>query len=271
MIMTAALRHEISAYNLSAASENKIHDDTIAKKFGFEGGLVPGVEVYAYMSHLPVAHYGPDWLSRGGAEVRLKKPVYDGRIAVASADIGADGGLAIKVESEGVLCATGHADMPAKMATPRYDEIPEAPLPATEDRPPAAPESLVVGQVMGTFKVTYDADESADYLDGARETLGLYAKEKLIHPGLILRMGNRALGQNVRLGPWIHVGSKLRNFAVAHVGDELAARATVKAEYEHKGHRFAELDVIVTANEKTCLTRIHHTAIYQPRQVTQAA
>ena len=45
----AALEHTVAAYNLSAASENKIHDDTVAKKFGFEGGLVPGVEVYAYI------------------------------------------------------------------------------------------------------------------------------------------------------------------------------------------------------------------------------
>ena len=269
--MTSALRHEVSAYNLSAASENKIHDDTIAKKFGFKGGLVPGVEVYAYMSHLPVAHYGPEWLSRGGAEVRLKKPVYDGRIAVASAEVEADGGLLIKVESEGVLCATGHADMVADATTPAWDEIPEAQLPAMEDRPTAAPESLVVGQVMGTFKTSYSADESAEYLEGARGTLDLYAKERIIHPGLILRMGNRALGLNVRLGPWIHVGSKLQNFAIGREGDELAARARVTAEYEHKGHRFAELDVIVTANEKICLARIHHTAIYQPRQVTEAA
>jgi len=28
--------------------------------------------------------------------------------------------------------------------------------------------------------------------------------------------------------------------------------------------------VLVTANDATSLTRIHHTAIYRPRQVTQA-
>ena len=38
----------VNAFNLSAASENKIHDDTVARRFGFTGALVPGVEVYAY-------------------------------------------------------------------------------------------------------------------------------------------------------------------------------------------------------------------------------
>ncbi len=35
-----------------------MHDDTVARKFGFSGGLVPGVDVLAYMVHPPVAHWG---------------------------------------------------------------------------------------------------------------------------------------------------------------------------------------------------------------------
>jgi hypothetical protein len=36
--------HSVRAFNLAAASENKIHDDTVARRFGFRGALVPGVE-----------------------------------------------------------------------------------------------------------------------------------------------------------------------------------------------------------------------------------
>ena len=46
--------YRVEAFNTAKESENKIHDDTIARRFGFEGGLVPGVDVYAYMTHLPV-------------------------------------------------------------------------------------------------------------------------------------------------------------------------------------------------------------------------
>ena len=158
-----ALRHEVSAYNLSAASENKIHDDAVAKQFGFEGGLVPGVEVYAYMSHLPVAHYGPDWLTQGGAEARFHKPVYDGRQAIASATLEDDGALSMTVTSNEILCATGRADMPAVLAAPQVDVLPVGPLPEEEDRPAGAPECLVVGQTMGTFRTSVSADEHREY------------------------------------------------------------------------------------------------------------
>ena len=47
--------YRVQAYNTAHSSENKIHDDAVARRFGFTGGLVPGVDVYAYMMHLPVA------------------------------------------------------------------------------------------------------------------------------------------------------------------------------------------------------------------------
>lgn len=268
MSMSVVLEHSIDAYNLSAASENKIHDDTVARKFGFEGGLVPGVEVYAYMAHLPVGKFGPEWLDRGSADCRFHKPVYDGRTATVSGSLQDENTLNLKVEMDGILCATGQATMAPAKAAPAANDIPTAALPDHESRPDAAPESLVEGQIMGTFEVTHSAEDNANYVRDVREPLALYAAEGIIHPGLILRLGNRALSMNVRLGPWIHVGSRIQNYAPAKVGDRLAAPARVIKEYEHKGHRFVELDVLITADGERSLARIHHTAIYRPRQVT---
>ena len=47
--------HELVAYNTAIASDNKIHDDSVAHQFGFKGGLVPGVDVYAYLCWGPVS------------------------------------------------------------------------------------------------------------------------------------------------------------------------------------------------------------------------
>ena len=58
--------YRVEAYNLSHASENKIHDNTVAQKLGFAGGLVPGVEVYAYACHVAVACWGRAGWSAGG-------------------------------------------------------------------------------------------------------------------------------------------------------------------------------------------------------------
>src|SRR6201991_4836875 len=97
--------YRVSAYNTALQSENKIHDDTVARRFGFSGGLVPGVDVFAYMSHMPVAAWGRGFLERGVMEGRFLKPVYDGEMAEVTAQE-IDGGLVIKVESKGELCAT---------------------------------------------------------------------------------------------------------------------------------------------------------------------
>ena len=103
-----ATTYRVEAYNLSHASENKIHDDAVAQKLGFAGGLVPGVEVYAYACHPAVQRWGRAWLERGQMECRFLKPVYDGRIAaVTGKDTAA--GLDLELRSEGVLCATGRA------------------------------------------------------------------------------------------------------------------------------------------------------------------
>ena len=59
-ISAAALApYRVSAYNTAHDSENKIHDDATARRFGFGGGLVPGVDVYGYITHMPVAQRSP--------------------------------------------------------------------------------------------------------------------------------------------------------------------------------------------------------------------
>src|SRR5215470_14081736 len=111
--MSGALQsYRVSAYNTSKQSENKIHDDTVARRFGFSGGLVPGVDVMAYMTHLPVARWGRDFLARGLVEARFLKPVYDGETAEVSG-VEIDGVLTIEVQSRGQLRATGSASVPA--------------------------------------------------------------------------------------------------------------------------------------------------------------
>src|SRR5215475_4849196 len=107
----ASETYRVSAHNTSKQSENKIHDDTVARRYGFSGGLVPGVDVMAYMVHLPVRKWGRAFLERGLIEARFVKPVYDGEIAKVSA-IERGGVLTLEVESRGELCATGSASLP---------------------------------------------------------------------------------------------------------------------------------------------------------------
>src|SRR5215472_17953227 len=110
--------YQVEAFNTSRQSDNPIHDDAVARRFGFAGGLVPGVDVYGYMTHWPVALWGAPWLERGTAECRFLKPVYDGETAIVSAAETEDG-LDITVECRGEVCAAGHAGLRAR-ATPAH-------------------------------------------------------------------------------------------------------------------------------------------------------
>jgi hypothetical protein len=257
--------YTVEAYNLSHASENKIHDDAVAQKLGFSGGLVPGVEVYAYACHPAVRRWGRDWLERGQIECRFLKPVYDGRLAVVTAKA-SEGGLDIKVESQDVLCATAEAALPAAAeAPPLHAYVPREPL---QPRPPADEKSLASNTWLGTRPFQATPEVAAQYLRDVREADPIYAREGLVHPGLLLRLCNLALRENVVLQPWIHTASKVTNFASAHVGDELSARARVAANYDRKGHRMVDLDVALIANNRTVIAHVLHTAAYRLRQLS---
>ncbi|NOG72761.1 hypothetical protein [Roseicella sp. DB1501] len=262
-----ALRYEVRAHNLSAQSENKIHDDSVARRFGFRGALVPGVEVYAYACHPAVQRWGRAWLERGTAECRFLSPVHDEELVEVEAE--ADGeGLALTVRRGETVCATGRADLPA--ATPPA-ESPEGKAPPWRappaERPPASEASLAPGAILGTAPLEVTPEAAAAYLAAVRETDPLYAEAGLVHPGMVLRLCNQALVQNVVLGPWIHTGSRVRNRAAARLGDSLVARARVTANAERKGHKIVELAVLVTNGAGAAIAEVDHVAIWRPRQL----
>jgi acyl dehydratase len=254
--------YRVSAYNTAKRSENKMHDDTVARRFGFSGGLVPGVDVMAYMMHLPVAKWGRDFLERGLIEARFAKPVYDGETADVTGEE-KEGVLMIAVESRGQLCATGSASLPRSAPSISLADFNET-TPVAERRPVDAT-SYQLGKWLGTVPRSWAGEAATEYLADVRETDPMFAKEGLSHPSLFQRVMNKVLVDNAILGPWIHVGSRMQLLAAARAGDELTARAKVTGNYEKKGHRFVELDALVVAN---CAPVAHcqHVAIYQPRE-----
>ncbi|MGJ5033826.1 hypothetical protein ACQR13_06975 [Bradyrhizobium sp. HKCCYLRH3059] len=254
--------YAVEAFNTAKQSENKMHDDSVARRFGFAGGLVPGVEVLAYMLHQPVAHWGRAFLERGLIEARFTKPVYDGEIAEVRAEEVGDG-LSLEVASKGEICATGSASLPASapdIALAEYREVPAAAV-----RPLVSAESFAVGSWLGTAPRAWPGQAATAYLSEIRERDPIYANERFGHPGMLQRVMNRLLVDNVVLGPWIHVGSRMQLLSAIAEADEITARGRVVANYEKKGHRFVEIDALVVANGDRPLAHCHHVAIYQPR------
>ena len=266
--MTSRLEtYRVQAYNTAKLSENKMHDDTVAKRFGFSGGLVPGVDVMAYMMHLPVRKWGRAFLERGLIEARFVKPVYDGEIANVTGEE-SDGMLSIEVESRGQLCATGSASLPASAPSLSISDFSDT-APVTERKPVNAA-TYELGKWLGTVPRAWAGDAAKEYLADVRERDPIYASEGLGHPGLLQRVMNKVLVDNAILGPWIHVGSRMQLLTATRSGDELTARAKVTGNYEKKGHRFVELDALVVANGRTPVAHCQHIAIYQPREQAAA-
>jgi acyl dehydratase len=232
--------YRVSAYNTAKQSENKMHDDTVARRFGFSGGLVPGVDVMAYMMHLPVAKWGRAFLERGLIEARFVKPIYD------------------------QLCATGSATLPASAPWVAITDFSETA--AVAERWPVDAMSYQLGKWLGTVPRSWAGEAASEYLADVRETDPIFAREGFSHPGQFQRIMNKVLVDNAILGPWIHVGSKMQLLAAARSGDELTARAKVTGNYEKKGHRFVELDALVVANGRTPVAHCQHIAIYAPRE-----
>ena len=201
--------YRVQAYNTAKQSENKMHDDTVAKRFGFSGGLVPGVDVMAYMMHQPVAKWGRAFLERGLIDARFVKPVYDGEMAELTAEE-SNGVLSIEVQSRGELCATGTASLPASAPAVSIADYKE--VAAVAERKPVNAASYEVGKWLGTTPRDWPGEAATGYLADIREADPIYAKEGLGHPGLLQRVMNRALVDNAILGPWIHVGSRMQFF-----------------------------------------------------------
>jgi len=249
--------YTVVATNWATAVENKIHDDEVARRYGFGGGLVPGVTLYGYMARPIVEAWGPEWFERGEAAVRFVHPVYDGEVVTTTVT-----DTVVELRNEGgTVCATGTAglgadpvDVPALVRTAK-------PL----RRPPADEDSLAPGRDLGSVIHVFDGAAADDYLDLIGDDLDCYRGRRAVaHPGWLVLDANEVLAANVKLGPWIHVGSEVRNLRPVTIGDEVVTDARVRANYERKGHHLVELDVIVSADGAPAAV-IHHTAIWRVR------
>ena len=261
--------YRVKARNTSTTSENAIHHDDVARRYGFGGGLVPGATVYAYMTHPLVAAFGPAWLDRGVTSVRFVKPIMDGEEVVVTGEITGRTPQAITAQLSASTvasgeCAVATATLPAGLPTPvNIVQYGTAALPA--ERPPATRETLLAISALGTPVAAYDHAAATEYLEKVADPQPIYrGSGGRVHPGFYLDQANKALSRNVRVSPWIHTGSVVRHLAPARVGDTLVTRGRVRSLFEKKGREFVELDVVIVAGDRPRpVAHVLHTAIYR--------
>ena len=255
--------YRVTARNAATASENRIHADDVARRYGFRGGLVPGVTVYAYASHALLGALGSDWVERGEVRIRFPSPCYDGEVLTVSVSPGPSSSVEFDVNNAERVCAAGSASLPDDGPDDGEDStIPAAEIPAPEDRPLASEQSLVAGEVLGSIPWRADPAAAAAYLAKVAEPSAWYAEHGVVHPGLLLEGANGVLMANVLLPAWLHVASEVRHRRAGSVGEQLEVRARGADVFERKGHHFVRLDV-AWMSESVPVATAHHTAIWQ--------
>jgi hypothetical protein len=259
------------AYNHATESENQIHSDEVARRYGFRGGLVPGVSVYAYLVHPAVVAWGLDWLGRGASSVSLRKPLYDGSAFRVEPKL--DGPQSYRgevIDPEGVVCAEGGVSLPEAAPEAPAARRGDAPVPAPDARPEATRATLEMlrERGMGSLRLEWPKGGQPDrYVRDleAMPDLVRLDREGFANPAFTLGLGNWALAANVRLGPWIHAESRVQHHAPIARESALAVESTVVDLFERSGHQFVDLDVSVFLEPDRPAMSIHHRAIYKLR------
>ncbi len=262
-----AARYEVTAFNFAADSDNKIHDDEEAAKFGFKGGLVPGVAVFGYMSRPVVDLWGEAWLSSGWMQAKFIRPAYHGDRVVARALRDGDELELELLDSDGQLCGAGRAGQ-GDAGTLRHDELASHALPA-ERFAPLAP-ALEEMDALGSLDVSAEAAAcSAEVGERYRDELGLYRRAEggvpPLHPAFLPDQANSILVANIAVGPWIHTETHLQLHGLVEPTERMELRGRRAGSGEKRGHHFVELDVGLYCGEDLRAS-MRHNAIVTPRQ-----
>jgi len=265
--------HNVRAHNAATASENKIHDDAVARRHGFAGGLVPGITVFGYLTRPVVEAWGREWLERGFMAARFRQPIYEGDdVSVVGWTAVDDDVMTADLEARNgsdEVCAIADARLaPTRPAIPSLDDYPETPLPAARLDP--TPDAMAGIDVLGSVGAGFRAGRIDETLVLVGDDLPLYEDLGVAHPTWLLYFANALLASNVALGPWIHTASTVQNLSLLRDGQRLSARGRVAGLSERRGHHLVDLDVLLVADGSVPVTHVRHSAIYRLRSVEHA-
>ncbi len=228
-----------TALNLPEHATNAIHTDVGARAAGFPRALVAGVSVYAYMSHVPVAAWGRDWLAGGGSEVRFRSPVFDLDALDCVPDELAEGwSVAATVD--------GQLRSEARVWASALDD-------------PAGPLERRSGTSLDPYEVELD-DEWVGYGDRLGEATALYGEHGLVHPASWPSLANSVMHTQVVDGSWIHTRSRIHHVSLAHRGEIARVEGTVFDRFDSRVGERALVDFVITASGRT-VAEIEHEAI----------
>ena len=276
------------ALNQSPDSKNEIHGDRIAKRYGFKGGLVPGVTLSAYLTQPAVEAWGSTWLNTGLSQVAVRSPVYDREnFSVEITDQNDHQYTADLINSTGKICATADVSLEQEAAiapSKRGDRMAEAGY-----QPPQASKAWFEQlKVQGCYAFRYQwqkdhrmsryfeevermpallrfLDDGSDLKDKEpAEAQG--QAQGFANMSFILGCANWIFDSNAGMNPWVHLETRSKNYAAIAPETSVIVEMQVLDEFSKKGHQFCDVSVgIFDEQTSECLSDVFQRAIYRLR------
>jgi acyl dehydratase len=230
----------------SPAYRGTSHEDATARAMGFRAALMPGVFVYGHAMRLAVQGWGVDWLARGHARVRFRRPVYDGDSLLVERGALEREGAGVSAAVTVTQAETGEVVLDGSFGL--ADQPPQPPaalpvLPSFEPRLPVRPGAVAAGVQLGSAETVLAREDVARSLADFHETEAVYAERGLIHSGFLIRRTMKdALGNLALPMPVIFAGVEVQNLAAVPVGATGRTSARISRVWEARGRHFFETD-----------------------------
>lgn len=251
--------YRVVAENFAEESENRIHSDEIARKYGFTGALVPGVTVYGYLTHPLVERFGEQWLGGSVSSVRFLKPAYHGDPLTISMEDHESGWLVSCHNERGELLAELTSTLPETLPEPADQQVFDAPA-KTLERVEMNWQTVQEGRPFAPWHWQITEDANRIYTEQVCDELPVY--RLAAHPHWLLGVANRVLTREYIMPAWIHVGSEVTFRELLKAGDTVEVRAVPLSKWERKGHQFVRL-YVAYYRDSELTTEIFHTAIFR--------
>lgn len=260
MSQAAKSLYEVQTFNDVAETENRIHSDDIAQKFGFAAGLVSGAVLLGHMSYLSVRAHGRKWMTNNQIEVRFLQPAYDGEILTIEYTGQGDHGRAECLNVVKTLLAlmteqtAKHTVHPASRIASARESLPRQQL--NWDR-------LIPDTPAPAYFWRPDPDANVALAEQIGDDLPVYrTRDAPVHPFAILRQCNAAFTRTFILPAWIHAGSKVTFHSPLTVGETIEIRLVPVKKWKRKGHEFVTLYIPFLVDGKVRV-EVEHTIIFK--------
>ena len=228
----------VHAKNLPEHARNPIHTDEGGRAAGFDGALVAGVTVYAYLTNPVLTLWGIDWLRKGSSVVEFKSPV---------------------LADDLVECVTLLDGTSLNINATVNDEV-RAHCTAYMNMPNSGNLSISSGELLKSEEI-HLINEWENYGERAGDNQEIYSERGLIHPAVWPALANHIVEKNLVDGPWIHTRSKIFHHELVEIGSTANIESQVVNRFATRTGDRAVINISIKINGKKAISLEHEALV----------